>query len=196
MSAAPIRTAADLAAITPGTAVSGRLDTVGDALLIVWGRVGSATLAQWATLHNRPDFTPDEGPKPAGPPFLLIPEPVLEGQDGGLQCRIVGGSMAGRWITVTDPAGRYQARDQASNSVEIMAQAALGRWHQLNDVQTVSDELLAVQHAKRMVADAEQTLRVAVVAAVEAGAAVSDVATASGVGRQTVYRWLGRWERD
>lgn len=56
----------------------------------------------------------------------------------------------------------------------------------------MSPELAAVERAARKSQASTHALRLAVAKAVAAGATVTEAATAAGVTRQTVYRWLGR----
>ena len=105
-----------LADLQPGDAFRVLMNGGPQAEVIFWGRAGDDLVVTWA-LRDLDDLGPDEGPKDCSEPWLLTPGDRT-GTNRGMAINFT--SAAGRGL-IGAASGRYQARDERSNSVAIMA---------------------------------------------------------------------------
>lgn len=127
-----------------------------DGEMIYWGQAeDGGWLVTWATRHSQ-YFTPEEGPKDSGEPFVIYSRGELAVRDAYRPSHIPPHPDAGKpyatpltegewWVTKTDTrtgqvtgleVDRYVARDEAYNGVPVMTAAhsrrvmELARWRE------------------------------------------------------------------
>lgn len=102
----------------PGDTFTTTIEGGPDAEAIYWGTTDDGHwLVTWASRH-RESFAVIEGPKPSSEPFTIAPvyTVIAEGQ-----WWIAGDPEKRRGSIIALGVDRYQARDEAANSIAVMA---------------------------------------------------------------------------